>query len=121
MFFKSESLLDFHLDGEDDACGADSGKGGIEDVRVEGRGACYAGAVGEEEGEGEDRFGDDGEGDTGTVCRGRDHSAQGLLGDRAEVAHGEIGLCEGGMESVESDTGFCGEVFFVDIDLEGGA
>ena len=115
---EAERGLDVEGDVEDEAGAADAADGGHEEVVALLAGAADAGAVCEEEGEGADVHGEHGLVEAGAMGGGRDDTAEGLVGDGAEVDHGEAMLCEGGVEGVEGDAGLGDDITLVDIDLQ---
>lgn len=119
-FPEPKRRLHLEGDGHDKAGGAEAAEGCDEEVGPLLARAGHAGAVGEEDGEGENVRGDDSVGDAGAVCRGGDDAAEGLVRDGADVAHGEAVLGELGMEGVERDAGLGDDVALVDMDLRVG-
>lgn len=115
---ETERVLDVEGDVEDEAGTADAADGGHEEVGALLAGTADAGAVREEEGEGADVHGEHGLVEAGAMGGGRDDTAEGLVGDGAEIDHGEAMLCEGGVEGIEGDAGLGDDITLVDIDLQ---
>lgn len=107
------------LDLEDEAGAAEPAERREEEVGVCVAGAADAGAVGEEQREGLDVRGDDLEVHAGAVGGGGDDAGEGLVGDGAEVDHGEAAGGEGGMEGVEGDAALGDDEALLGVDLCG--
>ena len=115
---EAEGGADLELDLEDEAGAAESAEGGEEEVRVLETRAADAGAVCEEEDEGEHVGGDDLEVHTGAVGGGGDDTGQGLVGNRAEIDHGKVVGGEGGMEGTQGDAALGKDMTFLWVDLQ---
>lgn len=116
-FPETEGGFYLQCDSEDETGTAETANGRDEEVVSVVTGARDAGTVCEQEGESDDMGGNDAVMEAGSVGRGGDDAAECLVGDGADVDHGEAVLSELDVEGVEGDAGLDDDVAFLDVDL----
>lgn len=109
--------LDLQRDGQDKTGAAEAANRSEEEIGSLLAGTAYARAVCQQQGQGDDVSGDHAVIDACSVRRGGDDATERLVGDGADVAHGEAVLGERGVQGVESDASLDDGVAFLGVDL----